>query len=88
MNRLPVILPMAVSAAQEAAFVGGTQGIAMTDFQLAILGVFFSLLYLWAAWVIYSQWMAWSNRKITFYAFLTRCVRCVLVTLFASFLLT
>lgn len=79
---------MAISSGQQAAFTGGTQGLVMADFQLAILSLLFSLLYLWAAWVMVSQWTAWSNRKIPFYTFLTRCVRCVLVTLFASFLLT
>lgn len=79
---------MAVSASQEAAFSSGTFGLAMDDFQLTIMFILFSLLYLWAGWVMYSQWLSWSNRKIPFYAFLTRCVRCCLVTLFASFLLT
>ena len=79
---------MAVSAAQEAAFTGATLGFTMGDFQLTILFVFFATLHLWAGWVMYSQWLAWSNRKISLFAFLTRCVRCVLVTLFASFLLT
>ena len=79
---------MALTSSQEAAFSGGTFGLSTGDFQLAILTVFYALLYLWVAWVMYSQWLAWSERSISFYALLTRCVRCVLVTLFASFLLT
>lgn len=78
---------MAISASQEAAFSGGTFGLTMNDFQLTILFIFFSFIYLWAGWVMYSQWTSWSKRKISFYVLLTRCVRCVLVTLFSSFLL-
>lgn len=79
---------MAVSASQESAFFNATFGLPMDAFQLTILTIFFALLYLWAGWVLYTQWTAWSNRKITLYMLLTRMVRCVLVTLFASFLLT
>ena len=78
---------MAVSASQEAAFENATFGLEMADFQLTVLMIFFGLLYLWASWVMYSQWKAWSNRKIDFYDLLFRSVRCVLVTVFASFLL-
>lgn len=79
---------LAVSASQEAVFTAGTLGFTMADFRLTILLVLFTLLYLWAIWVVVTQWKSFSNRKISFYDFLMRCVRCVLVTIFASFLLT
>lgn len=78
---------MPVSASQEAAFENATFGLEMVYFETTILLIFFGLLYLWASWVIVSQWKAWSNRKIDFYDLLMRSVRCVLVTVFASFLL-
>ncbi len=79
---------MAVTSAQEAAFTGGTLGVPMESFQLTILLVFYALLYTWATWVIFTQWQAWCRRRIDFYAFLTRCVRSVLITLVAGFFLT
>lgn len=78
---------MAVSASQEAAFENATFGLTMADFQLTVLFILFSLIYLWAGWVMVSQWKAWSRRQIDFYDLLVRSVRCVLVTVFASFLL-
>lgn len=76
---------MELSAAQQQAFTSATFGLTPANFQLSILMVFYALLYLWAGWLMYAQWIAWSNRKIDFYQLLTRCVRCALVTLFASF---
>lgn len=78
---------MAVSASQEAAFQNATFGLTMEDFQFTALLILFGLIYLWAGWVMISQWKAWSRRQINFYDLLVRSVRCVLVTIFASFLL-
>lgn len=78
---------MAVSASQETAFTGATIGVPMESFSLTILLIFYSVLYIWAAWVIVTQWMAWSRRKIDFYDFLTRSVRSIFLTLVLGFLL-
>ena len=78
---------MTVTASQDAAFTGATTGLTMSDFQLTILLILYSILYLWASWVIVTQWKAWANRKINFYDFLMRTVRAVLITLLASFFL-
>ncbi len=78
---------MPVSAAQEAAFTGATLGVSMASFSQTILLVFYSVLYIWVAWVIVTQWKAWSHRKINFYEFLTRSVRSVFLTLVLGFLL-
>ncbi|MEE8057361.1 MAG: DUF3262 family protein [Pseudomonadales bacterium] len=68
---------MAVSAAQQAAFTGATLGVPMSSFNLTILLILYSILYIWLAWVIVTQWKAWSNRTINFYDFLTRTVRSI-----------
>ncbi len=78
---------MAVSLAQESAFTGATLGFAMADFQTTILLIFYSVLYIWAIWVIVGQWRAWSKRKIDFYEFLIRVVRSIFITLVMGFLL-
>ena len=78
---------MAVSASQEAAFTGATLGVPMGSFNLTILLVFYSVLYVWVTWVIVTQWKAWSRRKIDFYEFLTRSVRSIFITLVLGFLL-
>jgi len=79
---------MAVSASQEAAFTGATLGVPMGSFSLTILLILYSLLYVWVTWVVVTQWKAWSNKKISFYDFLTRTVRSILLTLVLGFLLT
>lgn len=79
---------MAVSASQEAAFTGATLGVPMSSFSLTILLILYSLLYVWVTWVVVTQWKAWSNKKISFYDFLTRTVRSILLTLVLGFLLT
>jgi len=79
---------MAVSASQEAAFTGATLGVQMSSFSLTILLILYSLLYVWVTWVVVTQWKAWSNKKISFYDFLTRTVRSILLTLVLGFLLT
>ena len=78
---------MAVSASQEAAFTDATLGISMSSFSLTILLVFYSVLYLWAVWIVFSQWKSWSNRKIDFYTFLMRVVRSIFLILVLGFLL-
>ncbi len=78
---------MAVSASQQVAFTGATLGVPMSSFNLTILLILYSILYIWAAWVIVTQWKAWSNRKINFYDFLTRTVRSIFLTLVFGFLL-
>ncbi|PHS00169.1 MAG: TIGR03758 family integrating conjugative element protein [Blastopirellula sp.] len=78
---------MAISAAQEAAFTGGTIGVPMSSFSNTILFIFFSILYLWVCWVIVTQWKSWMHGKINFYDFLTRSVRSVFLTLFLGFIL-
>lgn len=78
---------MAVTASQQAAFNGATLGVPMSDFQLTILLILFSVLYTWMAWLMVTQWRAWAYGNISFYDLLWRCVRAVLVTLLASFLL-
>ena len=78
---------MAVSASQEAAFTGATLGVPMSSFSLTILLILYSLLYVWVTWVVVTQWKAWSNKKISFYDFLTRTVRSILLTLVLGFLL-
>ena len=49
---------MAVSAAREAAFTGATLGVPMGSFSLTILLILYSVLYIWVAWVIVTQWKA------------------------------
>lgn len=78
---------MAVTAAQEAAFTGATLGFVMDNFRLTILLIFYSILYLWMAWVIMTQWKAWSNQKIPFFDFLTRTVRSIFLILVLGFFL-
>lgn len=78
---------MALTASQETAFTGATLGVPMSSFSLTILLVFYSVLYLWATWVIVTQWRAWSYRKINFYEFLSRTVRAIFLTLVLGFLL-
>ena len=78
---------MAVSASQEAAFTGATLGVPMSSFNLTIFLILYSVLYVWAAWVVVTQWKAWSNRKINFFDFLTRAVRSIFLTLVLGFLL-
>lgn len=78
---------MAVSSSQEAAFTDATVGVPMGSFSLTVLLILYSVLYIWAAWVIFAQWKAFSNRKIDFYEFLTRVVRSVFLTLVLGFLL-
>ena len=78
---------MAVSASQEAAFTGATLGVPMSSFNLTIFLILYSVLYAWAAWVVVTQWKAWSNRKINFFDFLTRAVRSIFLTLVLGFLL-
>lgn len=78
---------MAVSAAQESAFTGATLGVPMSSFNLTILLILYSVLYLWIAWVVVTQWRAWARRKIDFYDFLIRAVRSVFLTLVLGFLL-
>ena len=78
---------MAVSASQEAAFTGATLGVSMSSFNLTILLIFYSVLYIWVVWVIFTQWKAWSRRKIDFYDFLIRSVRPIFLTLVLGFLL-
>lgn len=80
-------MTMAVTASQQAAFTGGTLGVPMEAFQTTILGVLFAGLYLWAAWVMFTQWRAWSQGQIPIYTLLTRSTRAALVTLFVGFLL-
>ena len=76
-----------MTAAQIAAFANATLGVTAAQFQLTILLIFYALVYLWLSWLVTTQWKAWSNRKISFYDFLMRTVRGVLITLFASFFL-
>ncbi len=76
-----------VTAEQIAAFTNATLGITMAQFQLTILMIFYSIIYLWLSWVVVMQWKAWGNRKISFYDFLLRTVRSVIVTIMASFFL-
>lgn len=78
---------MAVSASQEAAFTGATLGVPMSSFNLTIFLILYSVLYVWAAWVVVTQWKAWSNRKINFFDFLIRAVRSIFITLVLGFLL-
>lgn len=78
---------MAVSASQEAAFTGATLGVPMSSFNSTILLIFYSVLYIWLVWVIFTQWKAWSRRKIDFYDFLIRSVRPIFLTLVLGFLL-
>lgn len=78
---------MAVTASQEAAFTGATLGVPMSSFSLTILLILYSLLYIWVVWVVVTQWKAWSNKKISFYDFLTRTVRSIFLTLVLGFLL-
>ena len=78
---------MAISASQKMAFTGATLGIPMSSFNLTILLIFYSVLYVWVAWVVITQWKAWSHRKIHFYDFLTRTVRSIFLTLALGFLL-
>ena len=78
---------MAISASQEMAFTGATLGIPMSSFNLTILLIFYSVLYVWVAWAVITQWKAWSHRKIHFYDFLTRTVRSIFLTLVLGFLL-
>ena len=54
---------------------------------VTILLILYSVLYIWVAWVIVTQWKAWSHRKINFYDFLTRSVRSIFLTLVLGFLL-
>lgn len=77
-----------MTEAQIAAFLAAASGVTAAQFQLIILLLFYAVVYLWLAWVVTTQWKAWSNRKISFYDFLMRTVRCVFVTLLASFFLT
>ncbi len=79
---------MAVTASQEAAFTGATLGVPMSSFSLTILLILYSLLYIWVVWVVVTQWKAWSNKKISFYDFLTRTVRSIFLTLVLGFLLS
>ena len=78
---------MAVSVAQEAAFIGATAGVPMSSFSLTILLIVFSVLYLWVAWLMLAQWRSWSQGKIDFYDLLTRITRTILLTLVLGFLL-
>ena len=78
---------MAVSASQEAAFTGATLGVPMSSFNLTIFLILYSVLYVWAAWVVVTQWKAWSNRKINFFDFLIRAIRSIFITLVLGFLL-
>ena len=78
---------MAVTSFQESAFRDATLGVTMYSFNLTILLILYSVLYLWVAWVIFSQWKAWSRRKIDFYDFLMRVVRSIILTLVFGFLL-
>lgn len=78
---------MAVSASQEAAFTGATIGVPMSSFSSTILLIFFSILYLWVTWVIYTQCKAWLHQKINFYDFIMRAVRSILLTLVLGFIL-
>jgi integrating conjugative element protein (TIGR03758 family) len=78
---------VSVTAAQEAAFESGTLGVAMSDFQLTVLLILYSILYLWAVWVMVTQWRAWCYKKINFYHFLVRSVRAVFITLLLGFFL-
>lgn len=79
---------MAVTVSQEAAFTGATLGVPMSSFSLTILLILYSLLYIWVVWVVVTQWKAWSNKKISFYDFLTRTVRSIFLTLVLGFLLS
>ncbi len=72
---------------QIAAFTNATSGISAAQFQLTILLIFYSVVYLWSGWVVTTQWKAWGNRKISFYDFLSRTTRCVLIVLLSSFFL-
>ncbi len=78
---------MSISSSQESAFSGATFGLTMDSFLITILLIFYACLYLWASWVIYTQWKSWGRGQIDLYDLLTRSVRCVLITLFASFFL-
>lgn len=77
---------MAVTASQEAAFTSATLGVTMTNFSTTILLVFYSVLYVWVAWVMVTQWQAWSQQRIDFYDFLIRAVRSIVLTLVLGFL--
>ena len=62
---------MAVTGAQEAAFIGATLGVPMSSFNLTILLILYSVLYIWLAWLIVTQWRAWARKKListTFYS--------------------
>jgi integrating conjugative element protein (TIGR03758 family) len=78
---------MMITSSQHAAFTGATLGVPMEAFQFTILAILFSGLYLWAAWVMFTQWRAWSQGLIPVYTLLTRSTRAALVTLFVGFLL-
>lgn len=72
---------------QVTAFTQATAGVSAAQFQLTVLIIFYSLMYLWSGWVVTTQWKAWGNRKIGFHSFLTRTVRCVVILLLSSFFL-
>jgi integrating conjugative element protein (TIGR03758 family) len=78
---------MNVTAEQEAAFTNSTLGVPMDSFELVILLVLFGLLYLWAGWVLFTQWKAFDRRKISLHDLIVRTVRVALITILVSFLL-
>ena len=77
---------MAVTASQQTAFNTATLGIPMQSFSDTILLILFAVLYIWVAWIVVSQWRAWSARQIDFYALLLRSTRSIVITLFLTLL--
>ena len=77
---------MTVTPSQESAFLSGTVGIPMESVSLTILLILYSLLYVWVAWVIFSQWRSWSAKKIDFFVFLLRSTRSIVIAIFLGFL--
>jgi len=83
-----MFLSISAAAASSSSFAAGSGGVQASDLSLAITSVFMLLLLLWLAWVSFSMYQLWQERKLSGFDLLYRIISaCILLLLIGYFIL-